>query len=83
MHNSGHINGVNSAGYSLRENMAAYDKLPKAIRQALQESVFNWSAASITMGRRKLGAKRASIPYVVERIRSEDVRVVALNPPKL
>lgn len=40
------------------ENMAAFDKLPRALRQALAESDHNWSAACL------LRARRAKHPAV-------------------
>lgn len=34
---------------SLEKQMAAYDRLPKSVRQALQDSVANWAAYPIRM----------------------------------
>jgi len=36
---------IPAAKYSLKQNMAAYDRLPKKVRLALMYSDHNWSAA--------------------------------------
>ena len=43
---------------SLESNMAAYDQLPKAVRQALQASDHNWSARQCLIELRRPKSRR-------------------------
>jgi len=67
-------NGVNPnhrpANFNTLQNMKAYDRLPKTVRKALQESENNWSAAGILYGMRRKKIKAAE---VVKIIRQRDV----------
>ena len=60
---------VPSAKFNRYENMAGFDKLPKAVREALRYSTFNWSAESI---RRKMSAKKIKAAQVVVLIAERD-----------
>jgi hypothetical protein len=58
-----------SADYTLKQNMEAFDKLPKSLREALRESAFNWSAASI---RRQMRTKKVKAAEVIEIMHKRD-----------
>lgn len=73
-------NGLRPARYDLAQNMEAFDKLPKAVRQALRESHYNWSAAGIRRDMRKFKIKAST---VVAKISVKDAEIDAMNPPHL
>src|SRR5262245_32576362 len=39
--------GLVIAPFGLTANMEAFDKLPRALRQAMRESAYNWSGAQV------------------------------------
>jgi len=56
--------------------MDAYDKLPKTLRKALQDSSNNWDAFHTwkVMKKRKIGAREA-----IRQLRAADARIAELN----
>lgn len=49
---------IPSAKYTLKENMEAFDRLPKYLREALANSANNWSAASFQRSIKKAKKKQ-------------------------
>lgn len=73
--------GQPPAPYSLKENMRAFDRLPKAIRHALAYSDQNWSAGSIQRERRRKNPKvkdiKDAVAFIAERDRIINTRDAA------
>ncbi len=65
MSNNTYVPGTRPAKYSLHENMAAYDSLPKSIRLALQGCLLNWSAGSVKAGKRRHKLKAHEIVALI------------------
>lgn len=78
--NTGNVVGAGKVSNSASVDMAAYDKLPKAVRAALRESSNNWSAASI---RKVMRRERMRSAQVVSAIVRKDRELAELNPPRL
>ena len=73
MSNSKSVAPIPYVEYTLAENMRAFDKLPKSVRQALHESAFNWSAAGILQdGIRKRKLKADEIVALIKRRDAEN-----------
>lgn len=73
-HNSRNPNVKPAYGYTLQQNMKAFDALPKAVRQALRDSDNNWSASAIKSGMRRFKSRSAAIVQLIKS-RDEDTRV--------
>lgn len=69
MGNSVSTKGIRPAKYSREQNMKAFDRLPKKVRQALANSDHNWSAAGILYDMRRCKKNSA---FVVARIAERD-----------
>ena len=63
-----------SHGATTSGRMSEFDKLPKALRQALANADHNYSGEQIHRERRKRGAKALSIAKVIELIAANDKR---------
>lgn len=69
---------LSSADYTRDQNMAAFDRLPKALRVALHDSAFNWSAASILYQMRKRKMKAAQVIEIILRRDAETLAAATI-----